>query len=196
MRHAWDILEEYRGTLFEGEWPSICHMFLITLRRYPERPAFTVIEGNAKHSLTYAQIARRIGGLAAFLHSRGIVKGDRVILNGKNSPAWAMSYLGIIFSGAIVVPLDNQMGSDRVDALSAFSQAKGIFADRDVLDRLEEGSWLATQDLIVSLDGAGDDTYRRFASIKESDGPLEELELPSGEDIAAILYTSGTTGNE
>jgi len=196
MRHAWDILEEYRGTLFEGEWPSICHMFLITLRRYPERPAFTVIEGNAKHSLTYAQIARRIGGLAAFLHSRGIVKGDRVILNGKNSPAWAMSYLGIIFSGAIVVPLDNQMGSDRVDALSAFSQAKGIFADRDVLDRLEEGSWLATQDLIVSLDGAGDDTYRRFASIKESDVPLEELELPSGEDIAAILYTSGTTGNE
>lgn len=196
MVHAWDILDTYRGKLFTGEWPSIPHMFLITMESHAKRPAFTVIVGKEKVTLDYTQVYRRILDIASYLKSKGIEKGDRIILNGKNSPSWALAYLGILFANATVVPLDNQMASERIDALSAFSQAKGIFADHDVLQKLASGSWLQTQELIVALDAPEGGTFEPFSSIPAGGKEIPPTLLPNGDDVAAILYTSGTTGNE
>ncbi len=196
MARAWDVLESYRGTLFEGDWPSIPHMFLITMEKHAGSKAFTIIKESEKVSLTYRQVHQRILDVAAYLLSKGIGKGDRVILNGKNSPEWAIAYLGILFCRATVVPLDNQMTTERVEALSAFSEAKGILADRDVIEKLSGKAWPVSQDIIIYLDADGDERGTGFAQIPAGGTPIEASELPVGEDIAAILYTSGTTGHE
>ena len=190
MERSWDKLDNYRGKLFEGQWPSICHMFLITVENFPDRPAFSIFHQKEKTTLTYKQVYQKVVDVASHLKTNGIKKGERIILNGKNSPAWAIAYLGILFAEATVVPLDNQMSIDRVDALSSFSEASGIFADVDVLQKLAPLSWLASQQLVVELDGPS------FETIPTSNTLPNPSMLPSGDDIAAILYTSGTTGNE
>ncbi|HCG62653.1 MAG TPA: long-chain fatty acid--CoA ligase, partial [Sphaerochaeta sp.] len=152
MARAWDVLETYRGTLFEGDWPSIPHMFLITMEKHAGSKAFSIIKGDENVSLTYQQVHQRILDVATYLLSKGIGKGDRVILNGKNSPEWAIAYLGILFCKATVVPLDNQMPTGQVEALITFSEAKGIFADRDVIEKLSSRSLPGSQDIIIYLD--------------------------------------------
>ncbi len=183
------ILDRYRGEFFDGEWPSIIEMLKLNAHRYSDRPAFSHFEGNEKHSITFSQLLERVYGVATFLKSKGIKKGDRIVLNGKNTPAWGISYLGIQALSAIVVPLDNQMAADRVDALSEFSGARAIFADSDVLDR-SSGDF----EFKVALSKYENEEYIDFESIKAT--KKAPGALPTEDEVAAILFTSGTTGNE
>jgi long-chain acyl-CoA synthetase len=171
-------------------------MFLITMEKHAASKAFTIIKGNEKVSLTYQQVHQRILDVASYLVSKGVGKGDRIMLNGKNSPQWAIAYLGILFCNATVVPLDNQMPTEQVEALITFSEAKGIFADLDVIEKISNRAWPNSQDIIIYLDADGDDRGTGFAQIPVGGTPIEARRLPGGEDVAAILYTSGTTGNE
>lgn len=184
------ILDTYRGTLFSGDWPSIPQMFMITLDQFAKRPGFSVISGEDKTTLSYTEVYEKILGVVAFLQDHGIKAGDRVVLNGKNSPAWAITYLGILFASAVVVPIDNQLSSERVAALSTFSEARAIFADTDVLEKQPTASYVTA----VSLDGPASKNHKAFAEIS----PTKEAPsvLPTEGDVAAILFTSGTTGNE
>ncbi|MHC1693510.1 MAG: AMP-binding protein [Sphaerochaetaceae bacterium] len=192
MVYSWEELSTYRGTLFEGEWPSIPDMFMITLQKFPRRPAFTTLNGERK-SLTYMEAYYEIARLAGYLQEQGLSKGDRVILNGKNSPQWAIAYLAVLFTGGIIVPLDNQMHIERVSALSCFSKATYILADADVLAKLTQESWFKALRAIVVLDGVLEG-YPSFTEVK-SVTPFHK-EKTAEHDTAAILFTSGTTGNE
>ncbi|NLA91838.1 MAG: acyl--CoA ligase, partial [Spirochaetales bacterium] len=183
------VLDRYRGEFFDGEWPSITEMLKLNAHRYSDRPAFSHFEGNEKHSITFGELLERVYGVATFLKSKGVKKGDRIILNGKNTPAWGISYLGIQALSAVVVPLDNQMAADRVDALSEFSGARAIFADSDVLDKST-----AEFEFKVSLSKFDNSEYIDFESIKAA--KKAPGALPTEDDVAAILFTSGTTGNE
>lgn len=197
MEHYWDTLEPYRGTLFEGRWPSIPQMLLITLEQHSDRPAFTTIRGSERHTQTYRKILERILGVATFLKSRGITKGDRVVVNGKNSPEWAIAYLGIQFAAAVVVPLDNQMPIERVEALGEFSGANALFADSDILAKLSDSTWFSSLNTVVSLNSVGESHTILIGDIPsmEKDESIA-ASLPCEDDVAAILFTSGTTGNE
>jgi long-chain acyl-CoA synthetase len=193
---AWDILDSYRGSFFQGEWPSIPHMVKMTVDAFPSRIAFSIYRKEDKETYTYTQMYQRILDIASFLDQQGISKGDTVILNGKNSPQWGLAYLGILFSGATVVPLDNQMPIDRVDSLSEFSESKAIFADSDVLKKLGKKKWFNSISFSVSLDENSPTGSINFSSIEEGGKEIAHTDYPDGEDTAAILFTSGTTGNE
>ncbi|MFA7592081.1 MAG: class I adenylate-forming enzyme family protein, partial [Sphaerochaetaceae bacterium] len=193
QERAWDILEQYRPSLFKGQWPSIPTMFSITLARYPDNPAFTTIGSQGK-SYTYAQADVQIKRIAAYMQSKGIGKEDKVVLNGKNSPEWAMAYLATQFCGATVVPLDNQLSPERVNALGKFSQAKMLIADVDVIEKLDKDQWFTSLNDIIMLDKTDAVTYRSIHTVS-SDTDYIPVYV-DGEDIAAILFTSGTTGNE
>ena len=194
MPNQWDELKEQRGTIFEGDWPSIPTMFGLTLLKFSNRPAFTQMHGEEKQTLTYSEAHDSIQLIAAYLQKNGLKKGDRVVLNGKNSPAWALAYLAILFGGAIVVPLDNQMPIERVSALMEFSGARFLIADSDVLDRMERNGHYNTLMAVISLDNPSKESYKTIFSL----GPTTQFTpiKTNQDDIAAILFTSGTTGNE
>ena len=85
----WQFLNDYRGKAFSGQWPTLPEMFKITVSRYPERPVFTVYEGS-RISLNYTEALKLIEAVARWLHSKGIRKGDKVAVTGKNSPEKAL----------------------------------------------------------------------------------------------------------
>ena len=182
----WAFLEDYRGKAFLGEWPTLPEMFKITVSRYPQRPCFTVYEPH-RISLNYTEALRFIEDVARWLHSKGIRRGDKAAVSGKNSPEWSVAYLGILFAGATVVPIDYQLKLEEINLLINTAGAKIFFVDEEKHDHFVKSPGRLSE--VISLkEGIG--TY-----IYHLNGPQAEIEQTVETDIAAILFTSGTTGN-
>lgn len=185
FRTPWSFLDEFRGTYFSGEWPTLPEVFRITVKRYGDRPCFTVFE-NDKVTLTYAQALEKIEAVARWLHSRGIKRGSMVGVTGKNSPEWAVAYLGVLFAGAVVVPIDYQLKNEETDLLMKTADVKILFVDEEKHDYYAKRKDL---EAVISLKkGLG--TY-----VYDLDGPSAAIDPATETDLAAILFTSGTTGN-
>ncbi|WP_320127966.1 AMP-binding protein [uncultured Sphaerochaeta sp.] len=193
MEHSWDALEKFRGSFFNGQWPTILEMFMISLKQFPQRNCFTVFTPE-RQTLTYQEVYDHFSRIGSYLIQEGVRKGDKVVINGKNSPQWAIAYLAAIYTGAIVVPLDNQMHNDRVSTLSTFCEASFFFGDSSVIDVLPADTpWITNLKGMATLLG----TSTRCPSIHDVKATKEQPPVScSCEDDAAILFTSGTTGNE
>lgn len=193
MRHSWEELDHMRGSLFAGQWPTIIEMFSITLAKFPDRPCFTSFRPE-RVTLTYKQVQKAMVRVSSFLQEKGIVPGDRIIINGKNSPNWAIAYLAILHAGAIVVPLDQQMPISRVQDLSSFCGASFVFGDKTMIEALDrELPWVKNLKGMATLLGESP----VCPSIEEIEATKEyQAHAGNCEDVAAILFTSGTTGNE
>ncbi|GHV88876.1 long-chain-fatty-acid--CoA ligase [Spirochaetia bacterium] len=181
----WAFLDAYRGKSFTGLWPTLPEMYRITVARYGDRACFTIYEPD-RISLTYKESIKIILAVARWLHAKGIRKGDKVALTGKNAPEWAIAYLGVLFAGAIVVPIDAQLKQEETDLLIRTAKAKILFVDEEKHDRYTANP--GDLQAIVSLH-KGTGTY-----IYDLDGPEADIEQAVETDLAAILFTSGTMG--
>ena len=184
-RKPWLFLDEYRGKYFNGAWPTLPEMFRITASRHGDRACLTVFEPD-RISLTYNESLERIQAVARWLHSKGVRKNDKVAVTGKNSPEWTVAYMGILFAGATVVPIDYQLKNEETDLLLKVSYSKMLFVDEEKHQYYKENNKGLKE--IISLNSAVG-TY-----IYSLDGPDEKIEEASENDLAAILFTSGTTG--
>jgi len=182
----WAFLDEYRGKDFKGVWPTLPELFRITVSRHGQRQCFTVFEPD-RISLNYVQSLALIQAVARWLYSKGIRKGDKVALTGKNSPEWAVAYLGIVFAGAVVVPIDYQLKSEETALLMRTARAKILFVDEEKHAHFKENPKDLT-DVVSLKKGVGQYIY-------DLDGPEAPIEEASEHDLAAILFTSGTTGD-
>ncbi len=193
--NPWDFLNEYRGKLFNGEWPTLAELFNITLTRYPDNN-FLITFDPKEVRLSYRETAKYIKQLTKYLVSRDIKKGDRIGLTGKNSPEWVIAYLAILSSNAIVVPIDYQLNPEKISHLLEFSGSKLLIIDEEKYDEVSFQGKLSLSpnkpNYILSLTDKIDLTPLRGETKTES----SESELATEEDTAAILFTSGTTGNE
>ena len=163
--HMWNELDGYRGSLIKGEWPTIPQLFKIAVDRFGSNPAFVVYEPDRKE-MTYNEAYRKILQGAAFLQSKGIRKGDRVLLNGKNSPDWAIAYFAILVAGGVIVPIDNQMHTDRCMRLSAYAKVRFALCDLDVLEKMKSigGEWYDSLYGTAMLKGKSD-SYVKFTEL-------------------------------
>jgi long-chain acyl-CoA synthetase len=186
-RKPWEFLEEYRGTYFKGEWPTLPEMFRISAARHGARPCLTVYDPE-RISCTYSEALARIERLAAYLSTQGVRRGDKVAVTGKNSPEWAVAYLGIQFAGATVVPIDYQLKNEEVAAILKASDAVGLFVDEEKFDAFEpaRSGLKARWSLGKAKPGY---VYDLVAT-----GMVPAIEPALESDLAAILFTSGTTG--
>jgi long-chain acyl-CoA synthetase len=181
----WAFLEDYRGKAFNGEWPTLPEMYKITVSRFPERACFTIYEPD-RISLNYTQALKIIEAVARWLHSKGIKRSDKVAVTGKNAPEWTIAYLGVLFAGATVVPIDYQLKIEEIEILIKTSGAKMLFVDEEKYEYFSKNP--GKVESIISLK-KGIGTY-----IYDLDGPSAEIEQAVESDLAAILFTSGTMG--
>jgi long-chain acyl-CoA synthetase len=181
----WAFLKEYRGKAFTGQWPTLPEMFKITVSRYPQSRCFTIFEP-LRISLNYTESFKLIEAASRWLYSKGIRRGDRVAVTGKNAPEWAVAYLAILFAGGVVVPIDYQLKNEEIDLLIKTSGARILFVDEEKHEYYNQNpDGLET---VISLK-KGIGTY-----LYDLDGPEAKIEQAVETDLAAILFTSGTTG--
>lgn len=133
-------------------------------------------------SFTFRDVSDRAAGIGHHLSGLGINKGDRVAIFSENCPEWGMAYLGIVSIGAVAVPLDAQYTKDEVENLLKDSESRAIFTSPTLLPAVKE----ASQGLnikIIRLDEHFADAGTDLKSVPIND-----------DDLASLLYTSGTTG--
>ena len=183
----WDFLSEWRGKTFAGEWPTIPEMFRISAARFPERNCFTTFAPN-RVTISYSAALEKIENLAAWLFEQGVRPGDKVAMSGKNSPEWAVAYLGAMFAGAAAVPIDYALHDEEIENLLAASSPKFFFIDEERLP-----AFAAKYKGALSLDGKEGGVYSHFPKNKQA--ALAAIKAPAEGDMAALLFTSGTMGN-
>ena len=121
------------------------------------------------------------GQVATLLQRRGLTKGDQVILWGPNSPHWVLIFFGCIRAGVILVPLDLRSAPDYVARVVSRIDPKLAFTSRftpkgDVDLRIPE---VAFEELEAAIAGL----------------PQPEDVDIGPDDLAEIMFTSGTTGD-
>lgn len=182
----WSFLDEYRGTEFSGRWPTLPEMFSITVKRFPDRRCLTAFSPDTLE-FTYQETYDKVTGIANNLVKSGVQKGDRVAVTGKNSPEWAIAYLAVLYAGGVVVPLDYQLPAKTMDALMKHSDVKIAFVDEELFNEVGKEVSLEKK---ISL-SPGKKPYLLNMVVKAH----QERVMPEEGDLAAILYTSGTTGS-
>jgi long-chain acyl-CoA synthetase len=174
---------------------TLTEKFRETAARHAGRVAVQVKEADSVRTYTYDQMYRSALNVAGWLSLQGVQKGDRIALILDNGPEWPLSYFGLLFSGAIAVPLDIQLSTHEIGYFLKETQAKIIFAsDPAAAYRLSELD--SVKKIVVT---AGKEfTSGKVVRFDEVLGslPADRVDLPHLEpdDLASILYTSGTTG--
>ena len=185
----WAWLDEFRGKEFQGEWPTIRQLFHITASRYPQNNAFRVFKPK-EMTFTYAEAERKIMDVSNYLLSQGVKKGDKIGVSGKNSPEWAIAYLGVVYAGCIVVPLDCLLKDNEIETLMKFGGVSRLFVDKDRIDGIDaDGSVGLIEKISLEENPKNGQKY-----VLDLTGPEAKGFDAEGEDVAAILFTSGTTG--
>lgn len=166
---------------------------------YSDRPALGFV---GQKPLTYEDVNHRVKKLAGMLLMQGVRKGDRVALLSQNMPNWGVSYLAITSMGAVVVPILIDFTDFEIAKILRHSEAKVIIVSEKQSYKLQgdlpqtlKSAILADDLLEISLGNLELNGAVVKSEPRKSKGDvLGSLDLPAEEDMAAILYTSGTTG--
>lgn len=169
---------------------SLVDSLRASVGRFPQAEALV----SERERVTYSELWRRVLAVAGFLQHQGLRPGERVALIAENSPEYVASYYGVLAAGGVVVALN--------------TQAK----ERDLINWISHcgATWLFGQahhpDWAVLARGNG--TYKtvQIGAAQESTAAgyhwdevmvgasAEACIAGAPQDIASILYTSGTTG--
>ena len=144
--------------------------------------------------ITYAQMGKQIMAVKAFLESLAIKPGDRVIIYSQNMPNWGVVYFALQCMGVVAVPVLPDFNTHELQNVLNHSEAKAIFVSQNLeykLDGLKKDfvKLIIRIDNFEVLDGDKKNiVYDENAQCASSYNPKED-------ELAILLYTSGTTGD-
>jgi len=136
----------------------------------------------------YAAARAVAGGLIA---GHGVQKGDRIGIAARNSTNWIIAYMGVLMAGGCACLLNGWWSGEEMAAGITLSECTMVLADPQRAARIE-GLGLDCKLVVFQHDCAWD---QGLAALLAQGGSAETpLPALSGDDLATILYTSGSTG--
>lgn len=163
------------------------HLFDLIRARMPELSAPFIIHPDGSR-MSYGDLAAQSARFAHALGALGVKAGDRVAVQVEKSASMLMLYLACVRAGAIFLPLNNAYTLAELDYFVGDAEPALIVCDPS---RREGVAALARGAAVETLDGAGQGTLWTLAQGQAAD----YVDADRGpDDLAAILYTSGTTG--
>jgi len=149
-----------------------------------------LVEGDERLSFKQAYMAARQVA-AGLIDGHGVQRGDRVAIAMRNANAWCITYMGVLIAGGCATLLNGWWQGAELAAGIEDSEAKLVIADPQRAARLaeaEHGAKVVTLDISKPIDEA-------IAPITSAGGGADTV-LPTltGQDLATILFTSGSTG--
>ncbi len=191
-------------------------------RTWPEREAVADVQPGQDTRWTWSQLLEEVRRFSAGLVARGVTPGDRVVIWAPNTRHWVVASLGVQFAGATMVPANTRYtGNETLEIIqrtgAVAAVVAGTFLGSERIADLTEaaGGALTAQTSLhtivrIPLDGgdtipSGDaaaggvdvvdfDDLRALATedlLAEADARADAV---TGDDVADILFTSGTTG--
>ena len=207
----WQNFETKHAPSFpEAAMPTLRTLLLDAAAQSPDSVAVRwKAADRAWHEWTFADVHGRARLVAQALGALGAKPGDRVALMMENRPEWMTTYLGIACCGVTVVPIDARMHAHEVSHILRDSEAVAFFGSGKVWPLVQEimGSMRFLRSVVLA-DGAVPDERREgavlvldydrlLASCGEAAAAPDSFfdrNVAGEEDVASIVYTSGTTG--
>jgi long-chain acyl-CoA synthetase len=165
-------------------------LFAKTVSNHNMRPAMAL---SGDTPFTYDELDRKIKSLIRLLEEVGFQPGDRAAILSTNMPNWAVSYYAITFMGGVAVPILPDFHPDEIETVLAHSESGVLFVSDSLLKKINT---LSITDTLVkiriedfSIIAGADEKIK----VRPGVGPKQEYQVGE-EDLAAIIYTSGTMG--
>jgi len=160
-------------------------------RVHPDRLA--TIYGDRRTS--YASLQDRVSRLAGALRALGIAPGDRVGMLSLNSDRYLEYFFGVYWAGGVVNPANIRWSAGEIAYSFADCDTRVLFIDDQFLPMLaairEQAPCVHT--VIHCGDSATPEGILNYEALIAGNAPVEDA-MRSGEDLAGIFYTGGTTG--
>jgi long-chain acyl-CoA synthetase len=189
---------------------SMADLFEASAERAPERDAIRYFD----ETLSYGELNALADRFATLLSTRGVEKGDRVAVYTQNNPQFPLAQYGAWKRGAIVVPLNPMLKAKELDYHLNDSGAKvlvcleGLYADvaKEVVPSTNVEHVFTTSELdflpeeerpeiLANTERQRfEDTEDLLEVLRETEPDAEAREQVSPDDVAYLVYTSGTTG--
>ncbi len=170
-------------------------MFDQAVSRFPYRLALK----DREQQVTYTELSSLAGTLSAFLRSLGLGHGDRVGILLDSSVRYVIAYLGVLKAGCVAVPLNTDNSRSNLSYILANCDVSALVGHSRYLSRYElwDRSWTSNGRLPIIFSGdfkgeTPDGCYSLDEALNCDGDPQGSFVGP--EDLACILYTSGTTG--
>ena len=160
-----------------------------SLERFGEYTS-SIFEGKEYTNLEFDRWSNRVGNA---LKSLGVKRGDRVIIQLPNCLEVQVSFSGIFKIGAVVTPLSFLISAEETAYIYQDSTPVVVISSSEFMEKVSHGKASAPSiKHVISLDEVPDTLLFRDIVDKSSDEL--EMEDTSDEELAALLYTAGTTG--
>jgi long-chain acyl-CoA synthetase len=181
--------------------PTFYDRFVECAERWPENVALELQRHDHLESCTYSELRRMAESVGRWITERRFPQGSRLAILADNHPRWVAAYLGIIASGCTAVPLDTALHDDQVSKLLKDSGTSAVFCDAKhfpvvlpaatelklglilmdpdrTTEPISQERWLGN---LPAIFASGPNNFKAAAS--------------RDDDLASLLYTSGTTAD-
>lgn len=143
-------------------------------------------------TITYGDLDKMIGKYAQYFMDIGVKKGDKVMLSSINCPQFLYAYLGAVKIGAIIIPVNTMLTVEELQYIADNSDSAYMLIHPTILDKLEIEKVTLAKALDVDVRIMNEEMDKEI----ESKTPLTKDMGITRDDLAAFLYTSGTTGKQ
>ncbi len=152
-----------------------------SIEKFSDKIAFSMLGGE---DVTYAEFGKRVEEVQEMLLGAGLNAGDKVVILSSNMPNWGVSYFAITTAGMVAVPILPDFTGQELDKLIAHSEAKALLVSDKLFTKLSKET-VASLNIVIRTKNLG--------IISQTVTEQGSKQLPKPEDLAVIIYTSGTT---
>src|SRR5271163_2221344 len=188
--------------------PAFYQRFQESARKFPDNIALEIQRQQTVERVTFAELTRMSESVANWLATH-VPRDARVAILAANHPRWVAAYLGIIAAGRTAVPLDTAFHADQVKKLLVDSGASLLFCDVKHFPVATEAVAGINVGLVMTSAAAEQNLTPTKGSVPtpavDFAGNLDAIfaaghagfqpVVPAEGDLAALLYTSGTTAD-
>jgi long-chain acyl-CoA synthetase len=186
-------------------FPNLVTMFFERARAKGDAPFLWAKTGGAWHSISWRETAEQVARLSAALEGLGLAKGERVMLVSENRPEWLISDLAIMAAGCVTVPTYTTNTERDHQHIIDDSGARAVIVSTQKLAKalLPAAIKSSACEHVVAIEAPaiGQESNVQFHDWKAlaGGGPADIDACAAGadfkrEDLACIIYTSGTGG--
>ncbi|HEX8083453.1 MAG TPA: 4-coumarate--CoA ligase family protein [Solirubrobacteraceae bacterium] len=154
-----------------------------------DKPA--LVDGPSGRTLTYEQLQRSVGRVAAGLQARGFEKGDTYAIFLPNCPEYAVAFHGAAFAGGVVTTINPVYNVDEIEHQLKDSAAKFLVTHPGAVENaVKAAERTGVEEVFVLGEAEGATPVAEIVA----DEPLAEQVAVDQSDTVALPYSSGTTG--
>ncbi|PKP06158.1 MAG: acyl-CoA synthetase [Bacteroidetes bacterium HGW-Bacteroidetes-5] len=169
--------------IFKNNNITLCDIYSNSISLYGERVAFSVINGE---KLTYNNFGERVERVIQIFNEAGLQKGDKIAILACNNINWPVSYFAATTSGRVAVPILPDFTAFEIVNIIEHSECKALIVSSKLEYKIPE-HLTDKLSLIIKMDN-----FEVTKKVVSADIFLRDE--PNHEDVATIIYTSGTSG--